>query len=535
MGYLLRNNAKIRGKTREIKALKRTCHDEQMCSIFLTMETCWDGGDLPPEELRRMLSLALAPGVGPATYHKLLGAFGSAEGVFGASVAELTAVCPQLKPEALEAIQAGPNLRAVRFQEETCARLKVRIVSERSAAYPAPLRTLPHPPPFLFVAGAWRPEDGKALAVVGTRFPSAYGTRMARELTTGLGESGFVIVSGLARGIDTLSHEAALAAGARTVAVLGSGLDWIYPPENVKLARNIAKQGCLITEFPMGMAPHATHFPRRNRLISALSLGTLVVEAGNDSGALITADYALDQGREVFAVPGAVHQPGCQGTHKLIQEGAHLVERAADIVALLQGTTAAVPARRFALAATPALAVLVGASGSSGSSGPGHRSASGEAFSETVGASPGAETACLGIPLELEFETPSATMPSTPAETAEPPPPETEGWGPHPILTDAGRDALTALFNTSLSALKSGHGAAAATALESAAAGLDEEARSLLSLIGREAVTLDAIAEKARRKPRFRNAAPHRLLAGLLELELKGRVKRMPGALFRLS
>jgi DNA processing protein len=513
-----------------------------MGSIFLAMETCWDGGDLPPEELRRLLALALAPGVGPATYHKLLGAFGSAEGVFGASAAELTVVCPQLKAEALEAIQAGPNLRAVRFQEETCARLKVRIVSERSAAYPAPLRTLPQPPPFLFIAGAWRPEDGKALAVVGTRFPSAYGTRMARELTTGLGESGFVIVSGLARGIDTLSHEAALAAGARTVAVLGSGLDWIYPPENVKLARNIAKQGCLITEFPMGMAPHATHFPRRNRLISALSLGTLVVEAGNDSGALITADYALDQGREVFAVPGAVHQPGCQGTHKLIQEGAHLVERAADIITLLQGTTAAVPARRFALAATPAPAVLVGSSGSSdssGSSGPGNRSASGETFpetfSETAGAPPGAETACLGIPLELEFETPSSTMPSTPAETAEPPFPGTEGWGPHPILTDAGRDALSDLFNTSLRALKSGHGAAAATALESAAAGLDEEARSLLSLIGREAVTLDAIAEKARRKPRFRNAAPHRLLAGLLELELKGRVKRMPGALFRLS
>lgn len=448
-----------------------------------------------------MLALALAPGVGPATYHKLLGAFGSAEGVFGASLAELTAVCPQLKPEALEAIQAGANPRAVRFQEETCARLKVRIVSERSAAYPAPLRTLPHPPPFLFIAGAWRPEDGKALAVVGTRFPSAYGTRMARELATGLGEAGFVIVSGLARGIDTLSHEAAIAAGARTVAVLGSGLDWIYPPENVTLARNIAKHGCLITEFPMGMAPHATHFPRRNRLISALSLGTLVVEAGNDSGALITADYALDQGREVFAVPGAVHQPGCQGTHKLIQEGAHLVERAGDIVALLQGTTAAVPARRFALAAAPALAVPAG---------------------ETRGP----ETASLGIPLELEFETPSSARPPTPetAEPAGPASPETQGWGPRPILTASGRDAL-----------KAGRGAAAATALESAAAGLDEEARSLLSLIGREAVTLDAIAEKARRKPRFRNAAPHRLLAGLLELELKGRVKRMPGALFRLS
>jgi DNA processing protein len=464
-----------------------------MCSIFLDMETesCWDGGDLPPEELRRMLALALAPGVGPATYHKLLGAFGSAEGVFGASAAELTVVSPQLKPEALEAIQGGPNLRAVRFQEETCTRLKVRIVSERSPAYPAPLRTLPQPPPFLFIAGGWRSEDAKALAVVGTRFPSVYGTRMARELTTGLGEAGFTIISGLARGIDTLSHQAALAAGVRTVAVLGSGLDWIYPPENVGLARSIAKQGCLITEFPMGMAPHATHFPRRNRIISALSLGTLVVEAGNDSGALITADYALDQGREVFAVPGAVHQPGCQGTHKLIQEGAHLVERAADIVALLQGTATAVPARRFALTAISA-----------------H-------LPEQTGEP---EVASLGVPLELEFETPS---------------PEGErpvggGWEPHPGLHDSGIHALKAARSAVAVS-------ATATALETAAAGLDEEARSLLSLIGREAVTLDAIAEKARRKPRFRNAAPHRLLAGLLELELKGRVKRMPGALFRLS
>jgi DNA processing protein len=449
------------------------------------METCWDGGDLPPEDLRKMLALAMIPRVGPALYHRLMGAFGSAEAVFGASAAELTAVCPQLKGEALEGIQAGPNLKAVKFQEETCARLKVRLVSERSSAYPAPLRTLPQPPPFLFMAGEWRPEDRQAVAVVGTRFPSAYGMRMARELTAGMGEAGFTIVSGLARGIDTLSHEAALSAGARTVAVLGSGLDWIYPPENVPLARRIAKAGCVISEFPMGMAPHATHFPRRNRLISALSLGTLVVEAGNDSGALITADYALDQGREVFAVPGAVHQPGSQGTHKLIQEGAHLVERAADIVNLLQGTTQAVPARRFSLAAVGA-----GRDGDASRSGP-------------------PQSLLIGVPLELEF---GKSWEAVPDE-------ESAGAAPDGEAPD-GETAPTV---------------EAPTALETAAAGLDEEARSLLSLIGREPVTLDAIAEKARRKPRFRNAAPHRLLAGLLELELKGRVKRLPGALFRLS
>jgi DNA processing protein len=411
----------------------------------------------------------------------LLEAFGSAEAVFAASTAELTAVCPGLKSETVQAILAGPNLKAIRFQEETCLRLKARIVSERSEAYPELLRTLPQPPPFLFIAGECRPEDRRALALVGTRYPSGYGIRMVREMALGLAEQGFTVVSGLARGIDTLAHQAALAAGTRTLAVLGAGLDWIYPPENANLARDIARKGALISEFPMGMAPHATHFPRRNRLISALSLGTLVVEAGNDSGALITADFALDQGREVFAVPGCVHQPGSQGTHKLIREGAHLVQRAADIVAVLQGTSQAVPARRF----VPVAAV----------------------------ASPGAESgtapAALAPP-DLFSSEPAA--PGAPVKAL-------------PGLRDAGAAVVPAFPDPGSSA----------TALEAAAAGLDEEARSLLSLLGREAQTLDAIAEKARRKPRLRDAKPHRLLTGLLELELKGRVKRMPGALFRLS
>jgi DNA processing protein len=465
------------------------------------METCWDGGDLPPEEIKRMLALSMAPHIGPATFHRLMEAFGSAEGVFGAAAAELTAVVPQLKPESLEAIQAGPNLRAVRFQEETCLRLKVRIVSERSAAYPSPLRTLPQPPPFLFIAGEWRPEDRKSLAVVGTRYPSAYGSRMARELSAGMGEAGFAIVSGLARGIDTLAHEAALAAGARTAAVLGSGLDWIYPPENVPLARRIAKQGCVLSEFPMGMAPHATHFPRRNRIISALSLGTLVVEAGNDSGALITADYALDQGREVFAVPGAVHQPGTNGTHKLIQEGAHLVERAGDIVRLLLGTSQAVPARRFSMA----------------------RPAAGEEH-EGVAAAGEPASALAAIGMGSTGTAGPGIVDAAPASGAK---------GSGSIRAQRVREAVLPVRAFSLPG--SGRETDAPTALESAATGLDEETRSLLSLIGREAITLDALAEKARRKPRFRNAAAHRLLAGLLELELKGRVKRMPGALFRLT
>jgi DNA processing protein len=428
------------------------------------MEAIWEGAELPLDELQRMLSLSMAQGVGPATFHRLLEGFGSAEAVYAASATELTAVVPNLKGEALKAVLDGPNLRAVRFQEETCQRLKARIVCFRSEAYPDPMRTLPHPPPFLFMAGNWRPEDRRALAVVGTRFPSAYGIRMAREMTLGMAEQGFTVVSGLARGIDTLAHETAIRCKTRTLAVLGSGLDWIYPPENANLARSIAHQGALISEFPMGMAPHASHFPRRNRLISALSLGTLVVEAGNDSGALITADFALDQGREVFAVPGAVNQPGSHGTHKLIREGAHLVERASDIVAVLLGTSQAVPARRFIpVAAAPDL------------------------------------------------------------------------FSPEPAASGAEAGALTGSAVADAAVVPAWDEGLSSTALEAAAAGLDEEARSLLSVLGREAQSLDAIAEKARRKPRFRDAKAHRLLTGLLELELKGRVKRMPGALFRLS
>ena len=452
------------------------------------MENCWEGGGYPPDELKKMLSLSMAENVGSATFHRLLEAFGSAERVYGAAAAELTAVCPQLKAESLRAILAGPNLRAVRFQEETCQRLRVRIVSSRSECYPDPLRHAPLPPPFLFIAGAWKPEDVKAVSVVGTRYPSGYGTRMAREMAMGLAESGFTVVSGMARGIDTLAHESAMNAGGRTFAVLGSGLDWIYPPENANLARLIARQGALITEFPMGFAPRATNFPRRNRIISALSLGTLVVEAGNDSGALITADYALNQGREVFAVPGAVHQPGSQGTHKLIREGAHLVERATDILALLQGTSQAVPARRFA-----------------------ETREGGSRFADRrlpAGAAGGEKENGIAV-LEMEFPAAAAGEPAAPGVD--------QAFG----LSDAGAAVVAAAPST-------------ATALEAAAAGLDDDARSLLSVLGREALTLDAIADKVRRKPRFKDAKPHRLLTGLLELELKGRVKRMPGALFRL-
>ena len=430
-----------------------------MCSIFgrVTKEgekvdKCWEIGDLPPEETELMLALTMVPGIGPAGFHRLFAAFGSAQGVFAASGPEIMATYPQLKPESLEGLLAGPNIRAVRHQAETCLRLGVRIVSHRSPAYPAPLLTLAQPLPFIFMQGQWQADDRKALAVVGTRYPSNYGSGIARTLSLGMAEAGFTIVSGLARGIDTMAHEAALAAGGRTVAVLGSGLDWIYPSENIPLAKRIMEKGCLLSEFPMGTAPHASHFPRRNRFISALSLGTLVVEAGNDSGALITAEFAMEQGREVFAVPGMVQNPGTRGPHKLIQEGAHLVENHSDIICILQGMSQAVPARRV------------------------------KTEDSASAKSNGKVDATDAIPTAGEAD-----------------------------LNDVEGDS----FQGGL--------------------GLDSETRALLAIMGRKAMTLDAISSQARLLPGLRDAPSHRLLTGLLELELKGKVKRMPGALFRCS
>ncbi len=181
------------------------------------------------------------------------------------------------------------------------------------------------------------------LAVVGTRGPSLYGREMTKKLTTGLAAAGFTIVSGLARGIDSLAHEAALDAGGSTVAVLGCGADRIYPAENEKLAERIIENNCIISEYLMGTPPEAKNFPRRNRIISGLSRGVLVVEAGKSSGALITAAYALDQNREVFAVPGDAARGLSHGTNMLIQQGAKLVQKAADVLCELGQATAARP------------------------------------------------------------------------------------------------------------------------------------------------------------------------------------------------
>ena len=198
--------------------------------------------------------------------------------------------------------------------------------------YPVLLRNIPDPPPVLYVDGELEPVDVQAVAIVGSRHATLYGIRIARTLAEQLSRLGFTIVSGMARGIDRVAHEGALAAGGRTLAVLGCGLDVAYPPDHTQLRAQVAEAGALLTEFPLGSPPLAAHFPRRNRILSGLSMGVIVVEAAEGSGSLITAKLAAEQGREVFAVPGPIDAPTSRGTHGLLKQGAKLTETVDDIL-----------------------------------------------------------------------------------------------------------------------------------------------------------------------------------------------------------
>ena len=268
--------------------------------------------------------------IGPARFKKLLEAFGDAEAAWKASPGALAmAGLDRRAVEALAALRSKADPAEVWQKVE---RTGAKVVTWDDAAYPEQLGHIPDPPPVLYIRGNLLPTDRFAVAVVGTRRVTAYGRQVAERLVADLARAGVTIVSGLARGTDAVAHRAALQAGGRTLAVLGSGLDRIYPTEHAGLAREIERQGALISEFPPGTPPDALNFPRRNRIISGLSMGTLVVEAGETSGALITADFALEQGREVFAVPGSILSPASIGPNRLIQDGAKLVRGAQDVL-----------------------------------------------------------------------------------------------------------------------------------------------------------------------------------------------------------
>jgi DNA processing protein len=240
----------------------------------------------------------------------------------------LEAALPGLT-EKLRVVQQG---RAFAHEMERLQATEIRVTTLGEADYPEALRWIPEPPPVLYIWGTLQHADSLAVAVVGSRKPSPYGQLAAQRLSAELAQCGFTVVSGLARGVDSLAHKGALQAGGRTIAVLGSGINVVYPPEHRRLYEAIRERGAVVSEFPFDTKPDRWNFPRRNRIISGLTLGTLVIEASDQSGSLHTARHALEQGREVFAVPGRIDAPSSRGTNNLIKRGAKLVEGLDDIL-----------------------------------------------------------------------------------------------------------------------------------------------------------------------------------------------------------
>lgn len=292
---------------------------------------------LPPAERVAWLRLIRSANIGPVTFFRLIERYGSAD----AAIDALPELAARGGRRRYDVFPAG----AAEAEIEAGERGGYRLLALGDADYPAPLAAIEDPPPLLWVAGDPAILTRPAVAVIGARNASANGRAFARRMAGELGaDAGYTIVSGLARGIDSAAHEGALATG--TVAVLAGGIDVVYPPENRDLYARIAETGAVVAEMPLGLQPTARHFPVRNRLIAGLSLGVVVVEASRRSGSLITARLALDQGREVFAVPGPPSDPRAAGTNGLIRDGAALTESAADVIDGLAGPAARIPLRR---------------------------------------------------------------------------------------------------------------------------------------------------------------------------------------------
>jgi DNA processing protein len=288
---------------------------------------------------RYWVGFNIVRGIGPTRLRALLDCFGDVERAWHAPGEELRRA--GLDRRSLENLLATRATRDLDRELEKIAAVGAYLLTWESPGYPRLLREISDPPPVLYVKGTITEEDAWAVAVVGTRRASPYGREVTRRLTTALARSGITIVSGLARGIDAEAHWAALRAGGRTIAVLGCGIDQVYPPEHRKLAGEIIAHGALVSDYPLGTRPEGSNFPPRNRIISGLSLGVLVTDAGVRSGALITADFAAEQGRDVFAVPGSILARGCAGTNALIRDGAKVVLGPEDILEELNLTMVA--------------------------------------------------------------------------------------------------------------------------------------------------------------------------------------------------
>lgn len=282
-------------------------------------------------ELKYWLGFNYVSGIGPAKVQALLGAFGSLESAWKASDYELSRL--GIDSRTLQSFNETRNNFDLDGYTQRVEEGGVSVLTWEDEAYPELLREIPAAPPLIFVRGGFEPVDRWSVAVVGTRRLTAYGRQVTRDLVAGLVRNGVTVISGLARGIDAVAHRTALEGGGRTIAVMACGIDKIYPPEHRDLAREIIDgHGAIISDYPFGSEPESAHFPARNRLISGLSLGVLVVEAGEKSGALITSRFALEQNREVFAVPGNINSPASIGTNRLIQQGGKLVTRVEDIL-----------------------------------------------------------------------------------------------------------------------------------------------------------------------------------------------------------
>lgn len=288
------------------------------------------GGDRE-RNLRDLLCLTLVPGVGPLTCRALLERFGNATAVLEAPMSVLRQVSGVGAKLAERLATARVDFDAA-GELELCERMGVTVLAAGEPGYPRPLGDIPDPPSLIYIQGTYEPRDELAIAIVGSRKCTPYGLRVAERLGASLARVGLTVVSGLARGIDAAAHRGALKAGGRSIGVMANGLERIYPPEHEPLARELASAGGVVSEMPMRQGPLAGLFPQRNRIISGLCLGVVVVEATPRSGSLSTAHHALEQNREVFAVPGPVDSLSSQGCHRLIRDGARLVETVDDVL-----------------------------------------------------------------------------------------------------------------------------------------------------------------------------------------------------------
>ncbi|MGD8456814.1 MAG: DNA-processing protein DprA [Anaerolineales bacterium] len=282
------------------------------------------------------VGLNLVKGIGAVRLQKILDYFGDAQTAWEAPPTALkSAGLDQRIVDSLLQVRASVDLHAI---WENIQSQEITLLTWLDEAYPRRLKEINQPPPVLYLRGEITPHDEWAVAIVGTRKYTAYGQQVAEEVAAFLARNGVTVVSGLARGIDSIAHQAALNAGGRSIGILGNGVDLIYPPENKGLAKQMMEKGAVMSDYPIGTPPESFNFPPRNRIISGLSIATVIIEAGQRSGALITAEFAVNQGREVFAVPGKITAPQSKGTNRLIREGAHPLLNPEDLMSALDLT-----------------------------------------------------------------------------------------------------------------------------------------------------------------------------------------------------